>query len=380
MRSRGRSKQGGLVWVFHLRKKLRWSDDRRLTAQDVRRSWLRALSPATEAPLAGPDLGIVRGARAYHAAGRGPVGIEAPDNRTLRVTLQHPIPWLDQLVAHPIAAAYRPNAYSGPFQIVGRNVLGRNFDYWNADAVKPSRLVLTTKTKGADAILPRGLNPPGLPWVETAKRPRGSGWRRLPTLSIQLLWNASRPGSYNHGVGGLVPLAMPGWRQIASTGSLYGDVAVVPAGRVTLGYTKEDALAPRAIAFLRRQMHLNLTLQPHGSLAELTRARRSDLVLLGWSSKIFDAYNIFDLFPCGSAFNVAHWCDPSYDALMRRAVRTMDDHARWQIERQILAKLEATAPAAPLIQPSEYVRLKPGVRGFSWSPIGFYELSGLTRS
>ena len=43
----------------------------RLTAQDVRRSWLRALSPATGAPLAGPDLGIVRGARAYHASGRG---------------------------------------------------------------------------------------------------------------------------------------------------------------------------------------------------------------------------------------------------------------------------------------------------------------------
>ncbi|TML56267.1 MAG: peptide ABC transporter substrate-binding protein, partial [Actinobacteria bacterium] len=57
--------RGGLVWVFHLRKNLRWSDDRRLTAQDVRRSWLRALSPATGAPLAGPDLGIVRGARAY---------------------------------------------------------------------------------------------------------------------------------------------------------------------------------------------------------------------------------------------------------------------------------------------------------------------------
>ena len=108
------------------------------------------------------------------------------------MTLQHPMPWLDQLVAHPIAAAYRPDAYSGPFRLAGRNVLDRNFNYWDADAVKSGRLVLTTKTKGADAILPRGLAPPGLPWVQTAKPPSGPGWRKLPTLSLQLLW--IRPG------------------------------------------------------------------------------------------------------------------------------------------------------------------------------------------
>ncbi|TMM24230.1 MAG: hypothetical protein E6F97_04520 [Actinobacteria bacterium] len=100
-------------------------------------------------------------------------------------------------------------------------------------------------------------------------------------------------------------------------------------------------------------------------------------MLLGWSSKIFDPYNILDLFPCGSAFNVAHWCEPSYDALMRRAVRTLDNHRRWAIERQLVAKL---GPAVAFDQPSEYVRIKPGVRGFSWSPIGFYELDGMTRS
>ena len=46
--------EGGLVWTFHLRRNLRWSDDRPLTAQDFRRSWLRALDPRTGAALAGP--------------------------------------------------------------------------------------------------------------------------------------------------------------------------------------------------------------------------------------------------------------------------------------------------------------------------------------
>jgi ABC-type transport system substrate-binding protein len=369
--------QGGLVWVFHLRKNLRWSDDRRLTAQDVRRSWLRALSPATGAPLAGPDLGIVRGARGYHATGRGPVGIEAPDDRTLRVTLQHPIPWLDQLAAHPIAAAYRPDAYSGPFRLAGRNVLDRNFNYWNASAVQPSRFVLATRTKGADVILPRGLAPPGLPWVQTAKPPAGAGWRKLRTLSLQLLWILNDRTSISPKVE-LVPKAMPGYDETIPTRSNPRS-DVFPSRRLRLAFARQDALAGRGIALVKRIADPTPVVpRPVNTVAGL-QSSPADLVLLGWSPKVFDAYNILDLFPCGSAFNVAHWCKPSYDALMRRAVRTLDDRARWGIERQLLYRLES-GPAVALSNPPEYVWLKPGVRGFSWSPIGFYELSGMTRS
>src|SRR5439155_836619 len=114
--------QGGLVWTFHLRPSLRWSDDRPITADDFRRAWLRALDPATGAPLAGPDLGIIRGARGYHATGKGEIGVKALDRQTLRVTLQHPVPWLDQLVAYPIAfpVPARGSAFSGPFRLALR--------------------------------------------------------------------------------------------------------------------------------------------------------------------------------------------------------------------------------------------------------------------
>ena len=37
--------QDGLVWIFHLRKHLEWSDDTPIVAADFRRSWLRALAP-----------------------------------------------------------------------------------------------------------------------------------------------------------------------------------------------------------------------------------------------------------------------------------------------------------------------------------------------
>ena len=374
--------QGGLVWTFHLRKGLRWSDDRPITAQDVRRSWLRALAPGTKAPLAGPDLGIVKGARGYHATGRGSVGVQALDDRTLRVTLQHPIPWLDQLVAHPIAAAYRPDAYSGPFRLARPHVLERNLNYWNVGAVKPAKLVLTTRTNGADVILPRGLAPPGLPWVQTAKPPTGAGWKKLSTLALQLLWSRNReivlPATTS-----LVPRSMPGYSAITATKGPSASIEFVPHRRVTLAYTAQDALAPEALSSVSRELTSHgatVALRRYKTLAELAHAN-TDLVLLGWSPKIFDAYNILDLFPCGSAFNVARWCEPSYDALMRRAVRTLDPAKRYAIESRLLGeKLLPALPAVPVGQPPEYVRLAPEVRGFSWSPIGFYELDGMTRS
>jgi ABC-type transport system substrate-binding protein len=370
--------QGGLVWVFHLRKNLRWSDDRRLTAGDFRRAWLRALAPATRAPLAGPDLGIVRGARKFHATGRGSVGVEAPDDRTLRVTLEHPIPWLDQLAAHPIAAAFRANAYSGPFRLAGRYALERNFNYWNARAVRPSRLIFNTDTKGADAILPRGLAPPGLPWVQTAKPPTGPGWRKLPTLAVQLVWVLHESAGHSSAAT-LVSKAMPGYDEVVPKGPQV-ELQAVGRTRLRLVYSKQDALAGRAIARLRGILAPAVVVPTAARTPGDLQRASADLVLLGWSPKIFDAYNTFDLFPCGSAFNVAHWCNPSYDALMRRAVRTLDDHARWAIERQILARLQASGPIVALSNPPEYVSLKAGVRGFSWSPIGFYELDGMTRS
>ena len=52
--------QGGLVWTFHLRDGIRWSDDAAITAADFRRSWLRALQPATAAATTSPRAFAIR--------------------------------------------------------------------------------------------------------------------------------------------------------------------------------------------------------------------------------------------------------------------------------------------------------------------------------
>lgn len=399
--------QGGLVWTFHLRKNLQWSDDTPIVAADFRRSWLRALAPETKAPYAGPDLGIVRGARHLHATGSGGLGVEALDDRTLRVTLQHPVPWFDQLAAFPVAAPRPPraNVYSGPFRLAsrspGRLVLERNLGYWDADAVRPARVVVSASPQGADVILPRGLAGPGLPWIDTVGR-TPAGARELQTLATGLLWLAARDSPLadvaarqyvawvvaHLDLGGkapsLVAPAVPG----AETVNSHEPVQLQRAPRrlaLTLAWTREDRRGSAVAMALKRnderlrQYGITLSYRPVATLQELL-ATRADLVVLGWSPKIFDAYNLLDLFPCGSAFNVGRWCDPTYDALMRRAVRTLDDGARWQIERRLVEKLHQAVPAIPIYTATDHYSLAPGVEGFSWSPMGFYELSAMTRS
>ena len=406
--------EGGLVWTFHLRSDIRWSDDTPITAADFRRSWLRALEPMTAAAYAGPALGIVRGARRFHATGRGGLGVEAIDDETLRVTLQHPVPWFDQLAAFPIAAPAppRPTVFSGPFRLVSRGadrlVLERNADYWNAEAVKPRRLILSASAKDADAVLPTGHAGPGLPWIDTAE-PAPRGAVELTTLATGLLWFVTRG----------TPLADRRARQFVAWVVTHLDLGMPPARlappampgadtvnsrapvlleaprrrlRLTLVWARSDVGGSGIVAALRRssaRLHsfgIELQYRPAPSVGRLFALAGPpahpgiDLVLLGWSSKIFDAYNLLDLFPCGSAFNIARWCDASYDALMRQAVRTLDDEARWRIERRLVEKLHDAVPAIPVYTATDHFSLAARVRGFSWSPIGFYELMGMTRS
>jgi ABC-type oligopeptide transport system substrate-binding subunit len=356
----------------------------------------------------------VRGARALLEGNGNTVGVEAIDPLTLRVTLQHPVPWFDQLVAYPVAAAVPKSgtAFSGPFRVAlrhpGRIVLERNFHYWDGSAVKPNQLVLTASTQGADAVLPRGLSPPGLPWIDTAG-PTPKGSIEVPTFATGLLWFITRG----------TPLADPGTRLYAAWTLTHLDLGspappLVPPGvpgssyvnshrpvqlkltpgplRLSVAWAREDLGASRVAERLRqsevqlRAAAIRLDFRPVATRSQLLAlagppARPGvDMVLLGWSSKVFDAYNLLDLFPCGSAFNVARWCDPTYDALMRQAVRTLDDQARWRIERRIVEKLHDAVPAIPVYSGSDYFSLRPGVHGLAWSPVGLYELMGMTRS
>ena len=413
--------ENGLVWTFHLRKGIRWSNDAPITAEDFRRSWLRALAPETRSAYARAEMQNIRGARRYRVTGSGEVGVEAVDAHTLRVTLQHPVPWLDEQVAWPVffPVPRSGTATSGPFRLAsrtqGRLVLDRSFNYWNVGNVKPRRIVLTTSFKRVDGYLPRSRAAPGFQWVQDGINPQIAG-RALPRLAVELLWlvtkaspladpqsrafvdsvidrsdlvrrAALRTAGGERAIETVMPPGMPGPDVLTIR---RGALEPAPRGlNLTLAYSVEDVYGEAVATGIREQLYrrgVQVELKPVASLSDLVALAGPppkpgiDMVLLGWSPEFFDVYNILDLFPCGSAFNVAQWCDRSYDLRMGQAVRELDDGGRYKIERFLLQQLRGAVPAVPLFSASDNVFFEPGVRGFRWSPIGVYELMGMTRS
>ncbi len=96
--------EDGLTWTFHLRAGATWSDGVPVTADDFVLAWKRLLDPAFGAQYAS-ILYVVKDAEAVNssAAPVDDLGVRAVDAATLEVSLAHPAPYLDQLVAHQAA-------------------------------------------------------------------------------------------------------------------------------------------------------------------------------------------------------------------------------------------------------------------------------------
>jgi oligopeptide transport system substrate-binding protein len=93
----------GRTWTFHLRAS-KWSDGRPVTAGDFVFAWRRLLDPKTAAPYA-YNLWVVRNAQAISKGKLPPsaLGARAADERTLIVALEHPAPYLPELLTHDTA-------------------------------------------------------------------------------------------------------------------------------------------------------------------------------------------------------------------------------------------------------------------------------------
>jgi oligopeptide transport system substrate-binding protein len=90
----------GLVWTFHLREG-RWSDGREVTADDFVYGMRRTLDPKT-ASIYAYLLYVIEGGQAANE-GEAPlesVGVKALGPRTVQIRLQHPAPYLPELLKH----------------------------------------------------------------------------------------------------------------------------------------------------------------------------------------------------------------------------------------------------------------------------------------
>lgn len=153
--------EDGMVWTFHLREGLKWSDGSDLTANDFVYSWKRVCDPMTAAPYAETVLGMVDGYEEAIEGNTDALNVVAEDDLTLVVTLANPCPYFGSLAAFatlsPVqqatveangdAWAVSPETYvsNGSFYVTewvpGSHIMmSKNPNYWNADAIKLDKI------------------------------------------------------------------------------------------------------------------------------------------------------------------------------------------------------------------------------------------------
>lgn len=195
------------TYTFHLRSGSTWSDGKPVTAQDFVDSWRRVLTPSTGADYANLMF-IIRGARAFFEEPEkdfAKVGVQALDERTLRVQLENPTPYFIDLCSFvtlaPVslsAIRQHDTAWIKPQNIVTNGAyiledwrlddhirLKKNPRYWDATnvkmrtvEVKPVQDANTAlsyfHTGQCDLMMDKGMVPPSLtqklkqePWFHT---------------------------------------------------------------------------------------------------------------------------------------------------------------------------------------------------------------------
>ncbi|WLV24268.1 peptide ABC transporter substrate-binding protein [Aciduricibacillus chroicocephali] len=91
----------GKEYTFKIKKDAKWSNGDPVTAKDFVFAWRRAVDPATGAEYAYMFSDVVKNADKIMNSKAKPeeLGVEATDDNTLKVTLEHPVPYLDSLLA-----------------------------------------------------------------------------------------------------------------------------------------------------------------------------------------------------------------------------------------------------------------------------------------
>ena len=96
----------GRTYTFSLRPKLTYSDGQPISSADFVYSFRRLADPATAATALAAWIDLIEGGRAILRSERPPetLGVEAPDARTVRVTLTTPAPYFPAIAASAVFA------------------------------------------------------------------------------------------------------------------------------------------------------------------------------------------------------------------------------------------------------------------------------------
>jgi oligopeptide transport system substrate-binding protein len=282
---------GGRTWTFRLRDGLQWSDGTPMKSEEIEWSLQRALDPKTAYPYAG-RLFAIRNARAVATGRAAPatLGVRAVDARTVIVELEHPTPYLAEVLASfglpaPRAriekygnAWIRPEnlATNGPFTVErwipnGYVRLRKNPRFFDAANVRldavvhypaPQPVTALRRFAAGELDFVLAVPPDQLAW---ARKNAGAALRMSPGLGVEVVAFNMRSGvTKDARVRQALSLAID---RDAIARNVLGDARLaawnyVPP--VTVGYSNPPLPPMRAQSLAERQAQARSLLQQAG--------------------------------------------------------------------------------------------------------------------
>jgi oligopeptide transport system substrate-binding protein len=433
----------GLTYLFQLAENARFADGSPITAQDVVYSITRALDPATAeeagAALAGPSyLADIAGAGELIRGETDQLaGIEAVDERTVRITLAEPrATFLMKLASAPAAVVdaddvarggewwRNPNA-SGPFVVdswepevelqlaANKNYVGGEpdlrrvvfrlgpsasnpFNLYQADEIDVATVPIPAIERVADpesALLGELDISPILSTTYIAFRtdvpPMDDPEIRRAVLLAFPRWKVAEIllNGYQETAHGLIPPGTLGrdWPDVAPEQDLeaaraaiarssYGSPENVPPIRI-YGANPFGSVALREV--LERELGLTVeVLDVNWPQFNQGLARKSfPAYELTWVADFPDPETfLWNLFATGSPDNYSEYSNPEFDALLKQAAATFDVDARADLYAEAEAVLMADNALLPLVHDVRYTLMKPWVKGLDMTPLGLLYL------
>ena len=433
---------GGRSIVFQLRDGLAFSDGSPLSAEDVRRSWLRVIDPADPSPLSSV-LDDVAGAAAY-SRGIGSaedVGLSA-EGRSLRVDFERPSSFFPAIAAVPTLAVVPPDieslaagpaagveiAASGAYvpveQELGQLRLRANEAYW-AGAPAIDRITIVTDDGGRSnvdvfedgAVDWTPILPSDSSWIRYDRR-LGPQLRHSEDMAVGFLgFDTTEPPFDDAGVRRAVAMAVD-WRRLAGLDG-EGDpppTSIVPPGIAARG--SDDYLLPydpgaaraelaaagypggaglptlslatygvgpaAAIAAeLERELGMQVSVEnrPFEEHSLLLEADTPDMWTLSWSADYPHAHDFLGLLlRSGSSANMGGWSDTAYDALIDAAAATGDTSEQARLYDAAQTIVREQAPLIPLDYGSSWWLSADGLLGGQLSGVGIMRFADLAWS
>jgi oligopeptide transport system substrate-binding protein len=192
---------------------------------------------------------------------------------------------------------------------------------------------------------------------------------------------------------GILPPGMPGYNEALEgldydvekakeliAASKYGDVSNLPPITLTVeGYGNS---IPSYLGAIIQEWQQNLgvkvsvrQLEPEDFLYNL-KQEKDEMFALGWVADYPDPHNFLDiLFHTGSENNIFEYSNPSLDALLDQAAIEQDRVVRLSMYQQAEQLIVDDAPCLPLFHGTNYILVKPYVKGYELSSLGIPDLS-----